>query len=648
MAAPANRFTGWIDSLATQWSARLGNWFGAFIGKGIEGFMNILAKSFSPKLKPLIDLMESTGKVRPEVQVLLNELKTPTGEVGAALGNSLSGGLLGGAISSIIDQMLNPMAVAIRIGLRESLLSSGEMLQMYQRNEIDEGEISKGLASWGYKDYMIDSLKALTKTVFNTDKAVDLWKRGILDSTQFVNELRKLGWTPERIKAIIDGSYIIPGVQDLIRMAVKEAFTPEIAEKFGQYQDIPTAIYEWAEKIGLSKEWVDRYWAAHWDLPGANLGFEMLHRGIIDNDTLKLLLRALDVMPYWRDKLIQIAYSPYTRVDARRMWDLGVLNDTELKKAYTDIGYDNDHADTMVLWTKIYQTFPDLIARYKNGYINLDEVKYELLSYGLSEERANFLIETKVKIAQPERVAKERDLTKAEIIKGLKKGVIQRAEAAEFLYDMGYDEPEAKFILAINVPEEETTPALTLKELTKSDIISSLKKGLITSEDALARLIKLRYTSDDAQFIINLALATVAVITEPKGKELTKADITKGVKLGVITAEEGYLLLQDIGYEAWEAAYILTISVPVTTGSPDSYSEFKKLTQTWRASQGLISRDVPPELIEAERDLIAARQAYDFGKKRGLTIDQQAPLSKAVSDAQYRYRQLLAKYKLPT
>jgi hypothetical protein len=654
VGTPAERLASWIEEQATKtppgkksWSDRLGEWLGRFIGSGLTGALDILGTKFKKPLKPLIDKLVSTGKVPPELQEFLNELLEPSGEIAGLIGTSASNALVSGSIGKIIDASLLPLAYAINSFTKNVIPNPDQMIEVFLRSPLGKETLYKAMAQHGLDKDVVDYYLLLREARFAPEAVQRLWLRDKTKYEGFWKDIKEAGWTDDRIDAIKTLAELIPGVQDLIRFAVKEAFTPEIAERFGQYQDFPEAVVEWGEKQGLSREWLTRYWAAHWDLPSVSQAFEMFHREVITKDELPLLLRALDIMPYWRDKLTQIAYNPYTRVDARRMWDLGVLDDKELKRSYLDIGYDDKHADTMVLWTKIFQTFPDLIARYKNGYINLEQVKSELLALGMNDDRANFLIETKIKIAQPDRVAKERDLTKAEIIKGLKKGVIQRTEATEFLYDMGYDEDEAKFILAINVPEEETTPALTRKELTKSDILSAVKKGLITPEDALARLIKLRYTSDDATFLVDLALATATTVTEPKQKELTKADITKGVKLGVITAEEGYLMLQDIGYEAWEAAYILTISAPAPTGSPDSYSEFKKLTQSWRASQGLPTKEIATELIEAERDLIASRKAFDFGKKRGLPEEKQAPLSKAVSDAQYRYRQLLAKYKLP-
>ncbi|GAJ24007.1 unnamed protein product, partial [marine sediment metagenome] len=132
------------------------------------------------------------------------------------------------------------------------------------------------------------------------------------------NELTKVGVHPNYHPLYKELAYQIPPVADIITMAVREAFTPAIAARFGQYEDLPAPYVEWVQKKGLSKEWAERYWAAHWSLPSPQQGFEMLHRGVIGEGDLNMLLRALDVMPFWRDKLTQIAYRPLSRVDVRR------------------------------------------------------------------------------------------------------------------------------------------------------------------------------------------------------------------------------------------------------------------------------------------------------------------------------------------
>ncbi len=140
----------------------------------------------------------------------------------------------------------------------------------------------------------------------------------------------------------------------------------------------------------------------------------MLHRGIIDEATLELLLRALDVMPFWRDKLIEISWNVPTRVDIRRFFDLGVIDETRLRQLYTAYGYHGVDLENIVDWT--------------------------------------------IKQTKGTKTTAEKELTKAEIIKGVKKGVLSWDEGVELIMELDYDAATAELILAINLTAAAGSP----------------------------------------------------------------------------------------------------------------------------------------------------------------------------------------------
>lgn len=232
------------------------------------------------------------------------------------------------------------------------------------------------------------SLEA-NRNIVSPGQAQQLFLRGEIDEKEHDHILSSYGFNDTHIKEIKSLYAVIPSLNDIISMAVKEAFTPEIAEKFGQYQDLPEAFVSWAGKQGLSEEWSKRYWAAHWDLPSPNMGFEMFQRGIIEKDELELLLKALDIMPFWREKLIQLSYNPPTRVDIRRMYKIGMLTEEQVYQFHLAIGYSPDNARMLTEFTKRYSAPEDQsqadefsnLARsvYSNAYkkriISLDEYK---------------------------------------------------------------------------------------------------------------------------------------------------------------------------------------------------------------------------------------------------------------------------------
>jgi len=213
--------------------------------------------------------------------------------------------------------------------------------------------------------------------------------------------LRKIGIHPEWREVYRELAYVIPPVADIITMAVREAFTPEIAQRFGQYEDLPPDYVKWVQKKGLSTEWAERYWAAHWSLPSAQQGFEMLHRGQINFTELDMLFRALDVMPFWRDKLTAIAYRRLSRVDIRRMYRVGVLTEKEVYEAYIELGYNERDARRMsdftvkqILATQSKFTSQDIITAYSKYMISRSETRSLLLTVGVKEENISYILST--------------------------------------------------------------------------------------------------------------------------------------------------------------------------------------------------------------------------------------------------------------
>ncbi|GAH63671.1 unnamed protein product, partial [marine sediment metagenome] len=244
---------------------------------------------------------------------------------------------------------------------------------------------------------------------------------------------------------------IIPDVSDLIVMAVREAFTPDIVAKYDLHAEFPTQFANHAAKHGLNEEWAKNYWASHWQLPSVQLGYEMMHRlrpGKVDNsfteEDLKLLLRTQDIAPYWRQFLVDISYSPLTRVDVRRMYRDGVLNLEEVSDSYKDLGYNELNAQRMTDWT-------------------------------VRESRAA-----------------EKDLTRAAIIKGYKKKTISQDETRQGLSDIGYDETEVAFWISLadlDIQEQmldeelERVSFLYIEgELSDTDVYSALGQFNLPSE----------------------------------------------------------------------------------------------------------------------------------------------------------------------
>jgi len=234
-------------------------------------------------------------------------------------------------------------------------------------------------------------------------------------------------------------------------MAVREGWDDVAAEKFQYDVGCPDEVKEWAAKQGLAPEWVKLYWRAHWNLPGIREGFEMMHRlrpGETDTpfnrEDMLTLLRISDIPLYFRERLIKISHTPYTRVDIRRMYTLGVLSADDLTRAYMDIGYDLEHAEKMTEFTILYET---------QG---------------------------------------QRDLTQTTLIRAYKRGSVQRSEVISALNDIGYRPEDSELI--VSIADYEMIETTIDDELARVEFL--YVEGEITESQAMEELAPLNLPSE--------------------------------------------------------------------------------------------------------------------------------------------------------
>lgn len=232
--------------------------------------------------------------------------------------------------------------------------SIAEAITLASRDFIAENEAVENNRKHGYQDDKTSKLINASKQRLDPDRLMTLLRREKLTTDEFVKRLKRLGFTNKAIESFKSLKDLIPPPADLISMSVREAFSEDIIEAFKTAEDLPEIFVKWMGKQGYTKEWARRYWIAHWRLPSAGQGFQMYHRNVISDDQLDMLLKALDVSPFWREKLKRIAFRPVTRVDIRRMYSLKVIDIDNVDERYRALGYSPEDAETMTKFTIAY------------------------------------------------------------------------------------------------------------------------------------------------------------------------------------------------------------------------------------------------------------------------------------------------------
>lgn len=480
----------------------------------LESFEGDLISLLRPALENLRDNEETPDIIKP----IIDDVLSGKHQVGAMLGAGAAGALLSAPLMALLSPFLEKLRQASTYVIRPSRLSYEHSTLSLFRGVADEAWFESNLSFLGFLPEDMDRIKAVMRYLLGDQDLRNAYLRGEIDEAKYHEKLKARGYAEDDADILAKLAWALPSVQDLIHMAVREVFTPEIAERYGQFEDYPADFTKWAEKIGLSKEWATNHWAAHWALPSATQGFEMFHRGVIGIDDLRVLLRALDVMPYWRDKLVEIAYTPYTRVDVRRMHKLGILDREQVKRAYLDQGYNEERAENMTRFTEEYNADPEPSERTE------------------SDERA----------------VKNRDLTTSQVTAGYRKGLFTEEEARSSLEALGYKPAEADFYIALEDLKKEQDR--------KSDLTTNYRQlyvtGVIDRSQVRRDLSGLNYADAEVDQLLELwELERLRRVERP-----TRADLDRFIKAGIIDAETYRAEMKELGfadrYIDWYASYV--------------------------------------------------------------------------------------------
>lgn len=396
----------------------------------------ILRPGFLRIFDPIMRVMEDDPLTPPQVKQMFTNIRREEGEAM----------IVGGAIAilpTLLGILLGIMAPVLRLAehktdqvARSGLTDPFNLLVMLRRGGLSPADADKFLSLAGVPNEIIAGYRVAALNLLSVQDAVAAWLRGEWSEGQFDGFLTEQGFKDSDHAVVKKLAFQLPAINDLITMMVRDVFNEGVVEKYGYDEDFPAQAAAFGKQIGLAQEWVKRYWRAHWNLPSPTQGFEMYQRSVIDQSGLETLLRIADYPPFWRDKLRQIAFSPFTRVDIRRMYQTGILNEAQVLRSYQDIGYDLEHARSLTAFT-----------------ITLS-----------SQE--------------------EKDLTKADILGAYADDIYTKSETEIALEKLGYDPAEAALLLARADKDKSAAAARDAEAATKA----AFTAGQITEAQAITQL----------------------------------------------------------------------------------------------------------------------------------------------------------------
>jgi len=441
---------------------------------------------------------------------------------------------------------------------RANILDPGVILTAYQKGKITLNTVTDELGLDGFADERIRVMLLALEEQLNPDEIRMLYLKGEI-SGEFKNALlTRHGYNSADIERLTNLYWMIPPVQDLITMAVREVFTPAVASQYGLYEDYPEDFDRWAKKQGLTTEWSKNYWAAHWQLPSALQGFQMFHRGIIDDSDMELLLKSLDYMPFWRERMIQLSFNPLTRVDVRRMHDLGILSLDDVEKSYLALGYSPENAKHMTEFTRRYNAGAEetdskdirelsksvIEKAYLQGLFDKDEAKVRLGRLDYSSEDSDIILDMLDLNQQldytPDYTSSIMNKYTSLAIKAYTKRAMSHDDAIIALQDSGHGAVEAEALLHIADLEYDLA--------FKADVIQEVKSLYV---ERTIDEVTLRSMLENIGFKpteIELILEELNVYRMIRGKKPSRTDLKNFRKSDTIDTDEYIEEQRGLGY----------------------------------------------------------------------------------------------------
>jgi len=371
--------------------------------------------------------------------------------------------------------------------------------------KLDDAIIDTNYASLGYNDNYKEVLFDFYKPKLPPTTLLEAEKRIEKLDYDITKALKQHGFNDKEISILRELSYAYPSPTDFIRFAVREVFTEDKETQEALSAEFPEDIVPYAEKAGMRKDVLEWYWKAHWELPSPSQVYEMLHRLNPDvlavrgeaykemgldlsklettKETVEFYLKQADYDKRWRQRLLAISYNPLTRVDLRRIYELGLIDDNELLARLMEVGYTKKDAELMLEFYKTFRqeearTFAKTEIKYLlyYGIINETEAKVMLERLGYTEEDAKTMIELwKVKLAEKDMRETQKFVRDAYAL-----GEITREEAERILREAGLSEE----VIAVVLDKEDKRRLKSQKLPSPSTVVKWLKNGIITQDKA--------------------------------------------------------------------------------------------------------------------------------------------------------------------
>ena len=359
-----------------------------------------------------------------------------------------------------------------------------------------------------------------------------------------------------------------------------------------------------------------------------------------------------------------------TRSTAQWLYEHDVWTEEQFRKALKELGQTDEAIEAYLEQSKrrkeerkpepkrLSEAKLEDLAFY--GIITEDEWRNGLLALGYTETDANKLIQlAKEEWARKEEKPARRRLSESDVIDAYEFGLYGIYANEDYYRQAGYPADKVRWYAEHSVekwyldagysPEDARLLAkLVYLKYEVPKLRTLYRNGWINKEQLIKGLEELGIPEPRrTEMAMNFIKAEQPERLR-KERDLTKSEIIKGVKSGVITPQQAVYLLMDLGYDEWEAWYLLAIYKVVEAGDPEGYWEMRKIIELQKKARGLPAKEIPDELIILEAEQRRLKEELDRLRKTGAPEEEIAEIANKLTLVENKMRTIIGKLGLQT
>lgn len=459
---------------------------------------------------------------------------------------------LGLGLKCFIVPVIEVIDRCIRFVLPLDGIAPAEAVAMWDRGQLPEG-LAQNIAALGGAEWDdVRQLTALQTERMPVEQLIEFARRAGKDANWLDDQLRQRGVTLQDQRDIAKLLYDeIPPITDLLRFAQRNVTVDAVVQSFGLSDEFDRfwqgQLKSGLEASGVSKEWAELYWRAHWVTASVATGQEALRRlrpGRVPKeleftrDNLANLFRENDILPFWRDRLVALAYNPPGIRFIRSLYAERVTNDAKAMEQLQDIGYSHDDAKDLTTSLRIERartlasqghgyTVAEIAKLYKEYAFLPPDVRKWMTALGYYDEDSARLMDR----VDDERLGEQRVALIGFAHHGYTHGVYNRDQAQARLLVIGLPPNHVDQVMIKWKAELDSMKHVG----TLAEVVGWYKHGLLSVSDLADRLTAFGYTHEDFLRVITMTnqdlAAKVQAARLAQAKALQAAQVKAAAQL---------------------------------------------------------------------------------------------------------------------